>query len=241
MKPVIGINSNYEAGRGDARPRYFLERDYCRAVELAGGVPVILPGLQAGEDCMEALLGMLNGLILSGGTDIDPSRYAQEPHPSMEPMAVEREEYDFRLVSGALKIDMPILGICYGEQLLNVCMGGSLVQDIPTHLESPIDHKNPPGGRHRVLIEKGTRLYRLLGVEALDTNSTHHQTIDRLGQGLKVCARSEDGVVEAVESQRHTFVLAVQWHPETMLDEPVERRLFSGFMKEVRAYAPQRI
>ncbi|MCQ4574400.1 MAG: gamma-glutamyl-gamma-aminobutyrate hydrolase family protein [Candidatus Brocadiales bacterium] len=242
MRPVIGINCNYEEEVvvvEDTRPRYYLDRDYCMAVELVGGIPVLLPRVE--EDGIENVLGMLDGLILSGGTDIDPSRYGQKAHPSMVPMPVEKEEFDFKLIRSALKLDMPILGICYGEQLLNVSLGGSLFQDIPAHMNTSINHRNPPGGRHKVLIEKGSRLHRMLGVDAVDTNSAHHQTVDRLGNGLKVCARTEDGVIEAVESDRHTFVVAVQWHPETMLDEPVERGLFSSFIKEVRAYASQRI
>lgn len=238
MRPVIGINCNYEV-KDVPRPRYILDKDYCRAVELGGGVPVLIPA--AYEDCIEGLLGMLDGLILSGGRDIDPSRYGQEVHPSTVLVVPEKEEFDFKLVRSALKMDMPILGICYGEQLLNVGMGGSLYQDIPSDLDIPVNHCDPSGGRHKVFVEKNTMLHRLLGVDTIDTNSTHHQTIDRLGEGLRVCARAEDGMIEAVESVRHTFVLAVQWHPERMLEEPIERRLFSGFMKEVRAYASQRI
>lgn len=240
MRPVIGINCNYEVREGTS-PRYFLDEDYCAAVELAGGVPVLLPTLCREEDNTEGLLGMLDGLILSGGKDINPSRYGQERHKNTTPVVAEKEEFDFKLVRSALEMDMPILGICYGGQLLNVSLGGSLIQDIPSKLGTSIEHRNPPGGRHKVLIEKDTVLYRLLGVEAMETNSTHHQTIDRLGEGLRVCARAEDGVIEAVESERHTFVLAVQWHPERMLDEPTEKLLFSGFMKEVRYYASQKI
>lgn len=240
MRPIIGINCDYEEGEG-VRPRYFLNRDYCAAVELEGGIPVLLPVSQRDEGHIAGLLGMLNGLILSGGKDIDPSRYGQKAHPSIKPTMAEKEEFDFRLVEGALKMDMPILGICYGEQLINVSLGGSLVQDITSQLSASVNHSNPFGGHHKVLIEKGTRLHRLLGMETLDTNSSHHQAIDRPGGGLRVCARAEDGVIEAVESVRHTFVLAVQWHPERMLNDTVERRLFSEFMKEVRAYASQRI
>lgn len=240
MRPVVGINCNYEVGEG-ARPRYFLDRDYCTAVELEGGVPLLLPASLMGDDCIDGLLGKLNGLVLSGGKDIDPSRYGQEVHPGMRPTVAEKEEFDFKLVEGALKMDMPILGICYGEQLINVSLGGSLVQDIASQLGASINHRDPSEGRHKVLIEKGTRLHRLLNVDVIDTNSAHHQAVDRLGDGLRVCARAEDGVIEAMESIRHTFVLAVQWHPERMLNEPIERRLFSEFMKEVRAYASQRI
>lgn len=240
MRPVIGINCNYEAKEG-VRPRYVLDRDYCTAVELEGGVPMLLPILFKEEDSITGLLGMLDGLILSGGRDIDPSRYGQEVHPSTVPVESDKEEFDFKLVRSALKMDIPILGICYGEQLLNVVLGGSLCQDIPPDSGTPVEHREASGGRHKVLVEKGTMLHRLLGVEAFNTNSTHHQSIDRLGEGLRVCARAEDGVIEAVESIRHTFVLAVQWHPERMLDEPTERRLFSGLMKEARAYASQKI
>ncbi len=238
MKPVVGINCNYEVKEG-ARPRHFLDRDYCTAVELHGGVPVLLP-TSTEEGSVGAFLGILNGLILSGSKDLNPSRYGQDAHPSTVPVVAEKEEFDIRLVRSALKMDMPVLGICYGEQLLNVSLGGSLFQDIPSHPGTSAEHHNPSGGRHKVFIERGTKLHRVLGVEAIETNSTHHQAVDRLGDGLKVCARAEDGVIEAIESKKHTFVLAVQWHPERMLDEPTEKLLFSGFMKEVRHYASQK-
>lgn len=242
MRPLIGINCDYKSD-GCVRPYYFLERDYSRAVEQVGGMPILLPILNGRNGQVEELLGMLSGLILSGGKDINPSRYGQEQHPEARLVLVdaEKEEFDFKLTRAALELDMPILGICYGGQLLNVCLGGSLLQDIPAVPGTFIKHRSPSVGRHKVLIERGTLLHGLLGVETIDASSTHHQAIDRLGGGLRVCARAEDGLIEAVEGVRHRFVLAVQWHPERMLDEPLERRLFKGFIEEARAYALQRV
>jgi putative glutamine amidotransferase len=240
VRPVIGINCNYGVKKG-SQPRYYVDRAYCTAVELEGGLPILLPTACIEGDHAEAYLGMLSGLVISGGTDVDPSRYGQELHPTTQLVVPEKEEFDLRLVKGALEMDMPVMGICYGEQLLNICLGGSLFQDMPSDLDAILEHNDPPGGYHKVLIEKDTILYRLLGVDAMDTNSIHHQSVDRLGDGLRACARTEDGVVEAVESERHRFVLGIQWHPERVVDLPLGRRLFSGFMKEARAYASRRV
>ncbi len=240
MRPVVGINCNYGVKKG-SQPRYYADRNYCTAVELEGGLPILLPTACIEGDHAEAYLSMLSGLVISGGTDVDPSRYGQELHPTTQLVVPEKEEFDLRLVRGALEMDMPVMGICYGEQLLNICLGGSLFQDMPSDLDAILEHNDPPGEYHKVLIEKDTILHRLLGVDVMDTNTIHHQSVDRLGDGLRVCARTKDGVVEAVESDRHRFVVGVQWHPERMLDQPSGRRLFSGFMKEARAYASRRV
>jgi putative glutamine amidotransferase len=231
VKPVIGINCDYR-GEGDVRPETFLNDEYCQAVEKVGGIPLLLPPIGEERDVRQ-VLGLLDGLILSGGKDISPHYYGQVVEEKTRPVAQKKEESDLMLVRNALDMDLPILGICYGAQLLNVSLGGSLLQDISS--SNLLEHKR--GVLHKVRLERDGRLYKLLGVDRLEVNSFHHQAIDRLGKGLRVCARAEDGLIEAVESTDKSFVLAVQWHPERMLDDPKERELFCAFLSEVKCHA----
>jgi putative glutamine amidotransferase len=251
-KTIIGINCDLSIEGG--RPRVFLNLDYCDAVERAGGIPVLLPPIGEAKD-IEMLLNRLDGLVLSGGDDVPPERYGQQRHERTVPVAKEKDAFDFVLVEMAMEIDLPILGICYGAQLINVALGGSLTQDIesrdrplglsdldrsldlslqtlPYKNLSPLDHKSK--SFHKVIVEKGTRLHEFLGADVVMVNSSHHQAIDRPGQGLKVSARAEDRTVEAIESTTHSLIIGVQWHPERMLEEPIHRGLFKAFIEETK-------
>ncbi|HHT9155910.1 MAG TPA: gamma-glutamyl-gamma-aminobutyrate hydrolase family protein, partial [Candidatus Tripitaka sp. YC43] len=199
VKPFIGINCDLQ---GEKPRRLSLYCEYYEAVKMAGGIPILLAPLEEVKD-IEGLLNRLDGLILSGGDDVWPERYGQTRHARTNLVSKERDTFDFQLVRQALDMDIPMLGICHGIQLINVVMGGTLIQDIPSH--SKVTHK--------VTVGRGTHLCEFIKTDELMVNSSHHQAIDRLGEGLKVSATAEDGIVEAVEGTRHSLVMGVQWHP----------------------------
>jgi putative glutamine amidotransferase len=218
--PVIGITM----GPYSQDPRgHWLREDYLRSVERAGAVPVALAPVRPGA--APALLARLDGLVLSGGSDIDPALFGAAPHPAVRGVARERDEFELALAREALEKDRPLLAICRGHQVLNVATGGTLVQDIPSEVEGAVDH-DPDVERwvtaHDVSILQGTRLREILGRGEVAVNSFHHQAVAELGRGLVVSARStRDGVVEGIEAPGLRFALGVQWHPEGFWREEV--------------------
>ena len=223
MRPVVGIT----LGDGDRPGYHSMREDYVRSVERAEAVPVVLPALRP-EDAA-ALLERLDGLVLSGGIDVDPALYGREPHPKLGRVDRRRDEFELALTREALVRDLPLLAICRGHQVLNVATGGSLVQDIPSELKGAETH-DAPGRRtrrsHTVDVTPGSKLGEILGEGTLTVNSFHHQAIDELGRGLVVSARSpKDGVIEGVERPGSAFVIGVQWHPESFWNE---ERSFQG-------------
>ena len=229
-RPAVGITIGPdERGTG----LYSLRQDYVRSVEEGGGLPVVLaPGRP--EDA-PALLDRVQGLLLSGGSDIDPSLYGAKPHTKLGRVVRERDEFELALCRAALERDLPILAICRGHQVLNVATGGTLVQDIPSELKEPLDH-DPVSQRwertHDVEILQRTRLRAILGTERVAVNSSHHQAVDSLGQGLTISALSrEDQVIEGIEMAGRRFVVGVQWHPEAFWDRA------SDFLPLFRALA----
>ncbi len=231
-RPLVGITL------GDGRPgRHELREDYLRSVEQAGGVPVLLPPV-APEQAAH-LLERLDGVLLSGGGDLDPSLYGQKPHRRLGRVDRRRDDFELALAREALERDLPILAICRGPQLLNVATGGTLLQDIPSELEGAGEHDAPGGRRRRshvVELLPYTRLRAILGRDTVAVNSFHHQAVDRLGSGLCAAGRCpEDGVVEALEAVDHRFVVAVQWHPESFWDQPVSfQALFAAHVEACR-------
>ncbi|MFI5006400.1 MAG: gamma-glutamyl-gamma-aminobutyrate hydrolase family protein [Solirubrobacterales bacterium] len=213
MRPTIGVTVGYDDRRADF---FVLRRDYIRSVEQAGGLPIILaPGR---PDDASDLLDRIHGLVLSGGSDVDPALYGEAPHPKLGKVFRERDDFELALVREALARDMPLLAICRGHQVLNVALGGTLIQDIPSEVTGGLEH-DPRRERweraHPVEIHEGTRLRDILKRGAVSVNSFHHQAIERLGDGLVVSARScDDQLIEGVELAGRRFVLGVQWHPE---------------------------
>jgi len=233
MRPVVGIT----LGDGGRPGFHAMREDYVRSVEQAGAVPVVLPPLRA-ED-VAALVGRLDGVLLSGGVDLDPVLFGQAPHPKLGQVNRRRDDFELALTRAALRQDLPILAICRGHQVLNVATGGTLIQDIPSLVKGANVHdaRGPRWRRaHRVELEPQSRLREILGQDTIPVNSFHHQAVDRLGEGLVVSARSpEDGVVEGIEMPTRRFVVAVQWHPERMADRhPEQLALFRSLVESTR-------
>ena len=242
MKPLIGISPTPEDKQfdhGDFR-RYALANTYTTAVLAAGGIPVILP---PHTDMIDDLLESLDGIIFSGGSDIDSSWWNEEPHPQAYGFDPERDAFELQAIPKVVQRDMPMLGICRGIQSVNVALGGSIVQDIPDQRPGSLQHRQHAEGKmrdttsHTVTIEEGDNLlYRIHGHTTIETNSFHHQAIKELGDGLEVIATAEDGVIEAVWHPGMTFGLAVQWHPEMLAaDHPDQAAIFKAFVDAAAA------
>jgi putative glutamine amidotransferase len=219
-RPVIGICSALEQARwgvwdGQA---YLTPRDYVDAVHRAGGLALLIPTDKMLEQQPDELLDMLDGIILAGGADIDPSVYGQEPHEQTKGTMIERDTFEIVLARRALERDLPLLGVCRGMQLLNVAAGGTLIQHVPdTHGHE--DHRRAigtfDGADHDVRLEPGSLAAFAAGEEEHGTKSHHHQGIDALGEGLRVTGWSTlDELPEAIEAPDKRFALGVQWHPE---------------------------
>ena len=235
-RPVVGVT----LGDGDEPGVHAMREDYVRSVEQSGAVPVVLPPVSP-ED-VPALLDRLDGVLLSGGVDVDPALYGQEPHPRLGRVNRRRDDFELALVGEALRRDLPILAICRGQQVLNVAAGGTLVQDIPSLVEGGVKHdgRGPRWRRaHPVEVTAPSRLREILGRDAVPVNSIHHQAVERVGDGLVVSARCpEDGVVEGLERPASRFVVAVQWHPESFWNrEDSFQRLFDAHAEACRSAA----
>lgn len=198
------------------------------AVEAHGARPIELP-----PDSPPAAIDALNGVLFTGGGDIDPSRYGQAAHPKLGEVDYARDEFELRLVRVAVGRGLPLLGICRGAQVLGVALGGSLVQDIDTDVEDAKKHLAGPRGKashHWIEIAPGSRLSQIMGARRARVNSSHHQANGRLGSGVRTVAWSGDGVIEGIELEGESFVLGVQWHPERMWRKaPRQSRLFAAF------------
>ena len=218
--------------------------DYKQAILHAGGDVHIVESTMS---VTEALNGM-DGLLLTGGDDIAPTRYGEEKHPAVKVVAPERDEFEIALVREARKRDLPILAICRGVQVLNVAAGGSLVQDIPTQVTGALEHKQtvPPHQpfdlAHEVWLEKDSLLTKLMrerlsDADSVEVNSRHHQAVKTLAHGFEVSATAPDGVIEAIEDPAARFCLGVQWHPENFWRTGEFRPLFEGFMEAANKVA----
>jgi putative glutamine amidotransferase len=227
VRPLIGLTAyrTHAAWGVWHTPAALLPHAYADHVTAAGGVPVLLP--IGADDAAAAVIPRLDGLILSGGPDIEPVRYGAAPDPFAERSQADRDTWETALLMAALQADLPVLGICRGLQLINVCRGGTLHQHLPDVVGDAVTHRQAEDGRratHVVDIVAGSRLARVLGATRLRVNSFHHQAVDRLGTGLRASARAPDGTIEAIEDPARPFVLAVQWHAETLVES---RALFA--------------
>jgi putative glutamine amidotransferase len=233
-RPPVGITIGYDQRRAGV---HLLRQDYVRSVEKAGGLPFVLaPGKPADA---AALLARLGGLVLSGGSDVDPVLFSEGRHPSVTHVVRERDDFEIALAREALERDVPLLAICRGHQVLNVATGGTLIQDIPSQLSGNVDH-DPERERwetaHDVCILPGTRLRALLGKDTVAVNSFHHQAVKDVGRGLAVSARSQkDQLVEGLEAPDRRFAVGVQWHPESFWNQRENfDALFAGLVEAAR-------
>lgn len=233
MKPIIGITVEpstdpaNERSQGKLTPNW----NYTQVIADAGGVPLLIPPTADPE----AVAQVIDGWLIPGGLDIDAGEFGEENHPEVELQDPARFASE-RALLDALPKDVPIFGICYGCQFLNVAMGGSLVQHIP----DVIGHNlHSEGTWEQIRIDEESQLGALVG-QSIKARSYHHQAIDKVGQGLRATAISEDGIVEAVEATDRPWTIAVQWHPERSYDDDANRMLIESFVAEARRYAEHR-
>jgi putative glutamine amidotransferase len=230
MPPVIGISACRKL------------TDYLESVRRSGGEPQVL---ELGMTPHEALAGV-DGLLLTGGQDVDPERYGQAPHATFVAAETGRDEFEIALIADALSRDLPILAVCRGAQILNVARGGTLLQDIPSHVSGHVEHlvESPPFAiAHEVWISSGSRLAALMretleGADTCAVNSRHHQAVNQPAEGFSVSATAPDGVIEAIELSGARFCLGVQWHPENFWRTGEFRAIFEGFVEACRQSRP---
>ncbi|KZL88963.1 gamma-glutamyl-gamma-aminobutyrate hydrolase family protein [Clostridium magnum] len=237
-RPLVGIIGNLLIDQGGMFPGYeraYVNNDYVQTVAMAGGIPFILP-LISDYESIKRQIESMDALIISGGYDVNPLIYGEEPIQQQGFLCPERDEYDIKVIKIALELKKPILGICRGLQILNAALGGTLYQDTSIIEESYIKHhqdSRPDVPSHTVNVIKGTKLYEILG-ERTFTNSFHHQAIKELASGFKVSAKAKDGVIEAIEKEEG-FIIGVQWHPEMMAKkDPKMLNLFKELLNNVR-------
>jgi putative glutamine amidotransferase len=230
FRPLIGIT----VGPDRIRTGFVSVRsDYVKAVEAAGGMPLLLAPMSPKDT--GPLLERLDGIVLSGGEDVDPEWYGQALHPTVTEVTPERDHFEIALAREALSRDRPLLAICRGQQVLNVATGGTLIQDVPSIVSGAVDH-DPKRERwelaHHVRVLPGSRLRRILGEDEVAVNSFHHQVVQDLGAGLVASAWSiGDELVEGVEAPDRRFVVGVQWHPESLWDRrPSFQSLFEALV-----------
>lgn len=233
MKPLIGINLWINENRPVQGQ---LQETYYQAVVKSGGVPVLLPPMP--DDALDEILRPLHGIMLSGGPDYDPKLYGQELHPATRLAAQSRQDFDMRLFKKIFDNPrLPILGVCAGCQLINIGLGGTLIQDIPSaHPNSKVSHSNTSKtdyDHHPVILRAGTQLAKLYKNTTISVPTSHHQAVDQLGRGLQPTAHAEDGIIEALELDGRAWTVAVQWHPER--DYEGNRVLFDEFVKHAAA------
>jgi putative glutamine amidotransferase len=229
MTPLIGLTVAIDK---DGHPQTLAP--YCRAIEAAGGLPLLLPYVSDGA-MLDAFIDRCDGIFLTGGMEIEPARYGEEKRPTCGETQPLRDEVELAVLARAIKADKPILAICRGAQLVNVFFGGTLYQDLPTEYPSDIPHRQPNGifaPSHCILIEKNTPLAATVRKREMVGNSFHHQAIHRLGEGLVVMATAEDGTVEAVFAPALSYLRAYQWHPERLYAADADNRLlFADFIE----------
>ena len=219
--------------------------DYLKSVEQAGGVPRVLEF----EERPEAVLREVGAVLLTGGGDVDPTLYGEERHPTVHDAEPGRDAFELQLARSAIKHDVPLLAICRGAQVLNVAAGGTLVQDIPSTVETDLPHsvtERPDCIAHGIRVEPTSRLAEVLGARTPDVcdcrvNSRHHQSVGRVGNGLTVSARSDDGVIEAIEKPSARFCIGVQWHPENFWRTGEFGRLFEAFVDAARTRLDRKV
>ena len=235
-QPVIGLTLDHEDPGGYSKfPWYAMQENYFGAVARAGGLPIALPHEPA---LAEEYLALIDGLVVTGGNfDVDPALFgAADRHDSVSTKD-RRTEFELAITRAAHGADMPALGICGGQQLMNVALGGTLIQHIPDAIPNALAHEQPnPRNQagHAVALEPDSALYRITERADMQVNSAHHQAVDAAAPGLKVNAHAPDGVIEGIEDPARRWFIGVQWHPEFAID-PGDNRIFESFLSACRA------
>jgi putative glutamine amidotransferase len=232
--PLIGLPT-LAIPPGPKPPRFGINQSYVRALTAAGCAPVLIPLLDDDER-LRAIYDRLDGIVFPGGADIAPQEYGEEPIGELNVVEAPRDRTELTLARWAFADDLPTLGICRGQQVLNVALGGSLWQDLRHQGVTPVEHSDADGRArtalmHRVRLDPGSRLAQLIDETNIDVNSLHHQAVKTVAPQLKVTGTSEDGVIEALESDDRRFLIAIQWHPEEIDQLPWVQRLFAGFAR----------
>lgn len=231
MQPIIGITPDYDSNTN----RYKLHQDYVSSIINAGGYPVMLfPD--------PVIPPFIDGIVFTGGGDIDPLLFHEEPLPESGEISPFRDSFELSLCKCAIENNIPILGICRGMQVINIALGGTIYQDISVQTDSKLKHSQQAPrdyGTHSIFIEENTLLSALWGKQKATVNSFHHQAVALLGDGLRISAKSQDGLAEAIEHMVNPFVVGVQWHPEAMQAQE-QKKLFSAFLKAAEAFHANR-
>ncbi|MDF2681327.1 MAG: hypothetical protein K0R47_2517 [Brevibacillus sp.] len=241
MKPIIGVTTFLS----ESSKYSSVSKNYIDSIYAAGGLPVNIP-IVTNETNYDEFIDMVDGILFTGGNDIAPYFYGENPVKELHSMSSIRDEYELSLFKSAYAKNMPIFGICRGIQLINVALEGSLYQDINSQCPGTLghypEHTASDEFYHSVQINKDTQLYEIFGTERIFTNSFHHQSVKALGKNLVATAFSEDGIVEAVESTEDRFLLGVQWHPECMTKRhPMFLKLFHTFVQASLAHKQREV
>jgi putative glutamine amidotransferase len=245
-RPVVGVaTQSLDAIPGKLPNCWIMGQRYVRILAAAGAVPWLIPLIQGDESTLRAVYDHLDGVFLTGGVDMDPAHYGEERHESCERIDPARDWTEIHLVRWAQAEGKPVFGVCRGIQAINVALGGSLYQDVPSQYPQAIKHDYFPTATqytrdylaHEVEVQAESRIGRLLGGRRLHVNSMHHQGIKKLAPGLAATAFAPDGLIEAVECERGSFLIGVQWHPEELAEtsDPM-RRLFVAFVNAAGTY-----
>lgn len=239
-KPLIGISTSLIIDQGGMFPGYervYVNKDYVDSVTKNGGVPVMIP-FNVEKDVLEQLMTTLDGLIISGGHDVYPLNYGEQPSQKLGDVFPERDEYEYFLLEKAKERNIPVLGICRGLQIINTYEGGTLYQDlsyIPGEILKHSQNQRPELKTHSVDFEAGSILSQVFGGEEFLVNSFHHQVLKDVAKDYKVTARAKDGVVEAIEHQNYPFLVGVQWHPEMLAKKCDDtNKLFKYFIDKTK-------
>ena len=237
MRPIIGLTHSIQLDE----KKLYMPMSYSNAVREAGGTPVLLP-ITRDADVIESYADLVDGILFSGGDDINPRSYGEDQLWPCGDVCPLRDDFEIQLARTLLRKhpDKPVLGVCRGEQVLNVALGGTLYQDVKSQLSGCICHQQhqiAPYASHKVCIDPDTRLHAIFGAEEILVNSHHHQAVKDVAEGLRITARAADGVVEAFEKPDHPYFVAVQWHPERLVEREenaAHRNLFKTFVDACR-------
>ena len=237
-KPLIGLTSSHIPDPS-GRPAFGINTPYAKSVTNANGLPVLIP-LNLSNGDLDMLLIRLDGILFTGGYDINPRQYGNRPHPKVEGIDADRDRIEIHLVQSAIRVGKPFLGVCRGCQVINVALGGSLYEDLPEQFPGEVHHDNHHLPRnylaHIVNISSDSQLAQILTSASIQVNSLHHQGVRTLAEELRVTAIAPDGLIEAFELPSHPFGLAVQWHPEELQEHKSMRGLFREFIHSCQTF-----